>query len=222
MRDQIIPERCGIVSVEPGEAYRIDHNHPADDITITSEVVRLPEAEALGLGLPVPDCYDDSYTATFDPIMFGPQSSSAQFIEVNLPDLSTTPVSLQGAQDYDLPLTTTNVLEDKREGLLANHDFFVADRFRTYALDDQYFVRLDLEATSIFASNTVTFEINDGVNDVYSESVVVPRPVAGVPAPLAFFTRIKATQDMVDNGARFRVRFENDADLSDVKLYISL
>jgi len=220
MRDQVLPDRGGIVSVEPGEAYCIDNTLPPDDITQTGQVTRLPDAEALGL--PVPDCYDDSYTATFDPIMFTAKSSLAQFIEVDIPSLAGSPVELQGNDIYNIPLTSNGVLDDNRTGLIAAHDFFVGDQFIPYALDDQYFIRLDLAAQSLFASNTATFEINDGVNNVYEESIVVPRPSSGTTAPIAFFTRIKATQDMVDNGATFRVRFENDADLSDVKLYISL
>lgn len=42
-----------IVSVEPGEAYRIQFVHPAHGITITADVTKLTAAEAQGL--PVPD-----------------------------------------------------------------------------------------------------------------------------------------------------------------------
>lgn len=41
-----------IVSVEAGEAYRIDHTHPAHDITITAEVTKLSADEADGLPVP--------------------------------------------------------------------------------------------------------------------------------------------------------------------------
>lgn len=41
-----------IVSVEAGEAYRIDHLYPADDGFQTARVVRLTAAEAAGLPVP--------------------------------------------------------------------------------------------------------------------------------------------------------------------------
>lgn len=42
----------GVVSVEPGEAYRIKFVHPAHGVTITADVVRLSAAEATGLPVP--------------------------------------------------------------------------------------------------------------------------------------------------------------------------
>lgn len=66
MREQIDkPARHCIVSVEPGEAYRIDNVLPADDITVMAEVTKLTAAEADGL--PLPDgrapqgLFDDAY-----------------------------------------------------------------------------------------------------------------------------------------------------------------
>lgn len=47
------PARSAIVSVEPGEAYRIDNVQPRDGLTITTEVVQLSEAEAAGLPWPL-------------------------------------------------------------------------------------------------------------------------------------------------------------------------
>lgn len=46
------PARFGIVSIEAGEAYRIDSMREADDITITANVVRLHGSETIGLPLP--------------------------------------------------------------------------------------------------------------------------------------------------------------------------
>ncbi|MGN5375806.1 hypothetical protein [Sphingomonas hankookensis] len=45
--------KTGVVSVESGEAYRIEFVHPAHGVTITADVVRLSAAEAAGLPLPV-------------------------------------------------------------------------------------------------------------------------------------------------------------------------
>lgn len=56
MRDQILkPVRHAIVSVDLGEAYRIDNTLPPDDITIAAEVTRLSAVETLGLPIPDPD-----------------------------------------------------------------------------------------------------------------------------------------------------------------------
>ena len=44
--------RGAIVSVELGEAYRIDNVQPPHDITTTATVVRLTAAEATGLPVP--------------------------------------------------------------------------------------------------------------------------------------------------------------------------
>lgn len=52
MRAQITPVRGAIVSVENGEAYRIDHLLPPDDITVTAEVIRLPPEDTFGLPIP--------------------------------------------------------------------------------------------------------------------------------------------------------------------------
>ncbi len=44
--------RLAIVSVEAGEAYRIENTHPAHDITILADVTKLTPAEAAGLPIP--------------------------------------------------------------------------------------------------------------------------------------------------------------------------
>lgn len=51
----VVPARNAIVSVEPGEAYRIGPVSPPDDITITAIVTALTAAEAAGL--PVPEIF---------------------------------------------------------------------------------------------------------------------------------------------------------------------
>ena len=45
--------RGATVSVEAGEAYRIDHVEPPHDITVTAKVTKLTAGEAMGLPLPV-------------------------------------------------------------------------------------------------------------------------------------------------------------------------
>lgn len=52
LRDEITPARNDILSIAIGEAYRITNVHPADDITVTVEVVRLDTAETSGLPVP--------------------------------------------------------------------------------------------------------------------------------------------------------------------------
>lgn len=44
--------QSGVVSVEPGEAYRIDHLYPADLGYQTARVTRLTAADATGLPVP--------------------------------------------------------------------------------------------------------------------------------------------------------------------------
>lgn len=44
--------RKGIVSIEPGEAYRLDNDEPVDDISVSWIVSALRESEAEGLPLP--------------------------------------------------------------------------------------------------------------------------------------------------------------------------
>lgn len=44
--------RLGVVSVEPGEAYRIDHLYPVDGTYQTARVVPLSAAEAADLPVP--------------------------------------------------------------------------------------------------------------------------------------------------------------------------
>ena len=53
MRSELMsPARNAIVSVEPGEAYRIGVVHPPDDISIKADVTVLTQAEAAGLPVP--------------------------------------------------------------------------------------------------------------------------------------------------------------------------
>lgn len=57
MRDEIATPRKGAVfSFAPGEAFRIDHTDPPDNISIMCHVVPLTAAEAQGLPVPNSDC----------------------------------------------------------------------------------------------------------------------------------------------------------------------
>lgn len=49
------PKRGAVVSVAPGEAYRIDTTLPPHDITVTAKVTTLTEVEAEGLPIPESD-----------------------------------------------------------------------------------------------------------------------------------------------------------------------
>ena len=51
-RYQFEPVRGMVVSVETGEAYRVDHLEPPDDTTIRALVTPLTNAETIGLPLP--------------------------------------------------------------------------------------------------------------------------------------------------------------------------
>jgi hypothetical protein len=48
----IVPKKNDIVSVEPGEAYRLDNADAPDDVTVTWFVSVLSETKAAGLPLP--------------------------------------------------------------------------------------------------------------------------------------------------------------------------
>ena len=53
MRDEIAqPKRGAIVSVEPGEAYRLGVSSPPDDISVSVAVTALTPSEAQGLPVP--------------------------------------------------------------------------------------------------------------------------------------------------------------------------
>lgn len=43
--DEMIPARGAIISIDHGEAYRIDNVLPKDDITITAEALRMSASE---------------------------------------------------------------------------------------------------------------------------------------------------------------------------------
>lgn len=55
MREEVTPVRGAVVSVETGEAYRVDNVLDPDDISITAEVTALPAAETTGLPVPEPE-----------------------------------------------------------------------------------------------------------------------------------------------------------------------
>ncbi len=53
LREQgVTPRRNAIVSVAPFEAYRIGVVHPADDITISADIVSVQKSETVGLPVP--------------------------------------------------------------------------------------------------------------------------------------------------------------------------
>lgn len=52
LRSEISPKRGAIVSVAPGEAYRVDHVLPHDDMTVTAKVVKFTEQESKGFPVP--------------------------------------------------------------------------------------------------------------------------------------------------------------------------
>ena len=46
LKDEVVPDRGDVFCPEAGEAYRVDHIDPADDITIIAHIIKLPESEA--------------------------------------------------------------------------------------------------------------------------------------------------------------------------------
>jgi len=52
MKDEVSPARGDVFCPEAGEAYRVDHAQPDDDITITVSVVRLRGSEAAAFSPP--------------------------------------------------------------------------------------------------------------------------------------------------------------------------
>lgn len=222
MRDQVEPIRGGVVSVEPGEAYRIDHAEEPDDITTTAAVARMPLAETVGL--PVPDNYDDSFTATFDPAIFG-ATAVGNYLRIELDDPTpATPVALAGDEVYVFPLSTHTVLEDTRVGLLAAHDFVVADKLRARVLQDQYFIRADIKLISTSATNAGHCHINVGgtTGDILEVDHVVAKAHAGDDTEMSVFTRLPVGQDFLDNGAEMSIRFRSGVDLVGIQLYLSI
>ncbi len=51
-RSEIEPQSGAIISIEPGEAYRVDNVKPPDDEFVVAEVIRLSERQAAGLPVP--------------------------------------------------------------------------------------------------------------------------------------------------------------------------
>lgn len=53
LREQVaLPARNAVVSIEVGEAYRIDNLNAPEDITIAANVTRMPLSETVGLPIP--------------------------------------------------------------------------------------------------------------------------------------------------------------------------
>jgi len=68
LASEVVPHRGGIVSVDVGEAYRVDHTEPRDNITISAPAYRLGESELAGL--PTPNATDEFFLCGangFDP-----------------------------------------------------------------------------------------------------------------------------------------------------------
>jgi hypothetical protein len=50
--EEVSPKRGAVVSIEAGEAYRVDNVLAPDDLTVTCEVVKLAATEVDGLPVP--------------------------------------------------------------------------------------------------------------------------------------------------------------------------
>jgi hypothetical protein len=219
MRDQVLPRRQGVVSVEPGEAYRLDATEPPDDLTITARAVRLTEQEALGLGLPVPEEADDSFEAVYSPVIFPRVNALSAFTLRSLAQI----VSLQGDESWAAPLAGLVVVSERLPPLLAAHDFFDADLLHAYALHDGYTLRIEFTARSAVPENSVTLRVDSGAAaPEYLGRHAMARQQPGTEQPVSITAQFSAGQTLVDTGAEVTLRFSHDVEIRDMTVYLSL
>lgn len=222
MLNQVLPKRGGIVSVEPGEAYCIDHQETPDDITITARVTRLDVADTVGL--PVPADYDVDHGAVLDPVMFPRTNPNSSYIEISIDGLGpSTPVSLPFDSEWTVPVDSSTIVADERDPVLATHDFFDSGLIRPYAENDQYFLRLDFSARSLVFSNSVTVALSvPGEAELYRAEHSLHVRTAGEEQTASILTRFFADSDAVASGVRLSLTFENDVEITSLNVYLSL
>lgn len=219
MRDQVVPRRQGVVSVEPGEAYRIDASEPPDDLTIMARAVRIPEQEALTMGLPIPAEADDSFESVYSPVMFPRVNALSAFTLRSF----ASAVPLQGGEDWAAPLSSLVVVTERLPSLLAAHDFFDANLLRAYALHDAYTLRIEFTARSAVAENAVTLRVDSGgAEPEYLGRSAMARQQPGTDQPVSITAQFSAGQTLVDSGAEVTLSFAHDVEIRDMTVYLSL
>jgi hypothetical protein len=225
MREQITPMRGGIVSVEPGEAYCVDHVLASDDLTVTARVTVVRPEDAVGY--PVPDNHAADYAAVLDPAVFGVANSASNYLQVSLvsdpPAVPAYPVAIDFATRYVLRTGTHIVTTDARKGLLTAHDFFAGDRFRPFADGDEYDVRIDLTVAPLVVDNAVKLRVDIGPPENIALVVeqAIPRSSSGIHRHISIFTKIPTDSVFLANGGELSLEFEQDTELQDVKIYVS-
>lgn len=222
-RDQIpAPARNAILSVEPGEAYSIDTTKKPDDQTVTAKAVALDPVKALAF--PVPDTHGGDFTATLDPALFG-RASTATSVQVF--EEATVNQDYQVGDFWQIPLSQLANVRDVRPGLFGGHQFFDAqDRFRPYALNDQYFLRFDLDVESPVRDNNVRVKIDIGPQGGPENAILTPaqpifRETGELVQSVSIFTRVFVGPVFIVNGAAFSLAFAQDTRIVDVGVYVS-
>jgi len=211
MDSDVLPERGGVFSVEPGEAYRVDRREPRDDITSISHVIRMDESETAGLA--VPDSYD---TGAFEPPQedYGPMFGFPEFQRVLL-DIPA-PVALAPGVAFVLDFTGASTARDTRTGSNAAHTLYVADRVMPLVLGAEYLMQVDLHFKGTPPGNGVHLRM-----DTQPPATPAPTVVTGKAFTLTttdpFVTSLPfmvvADADMMANGARFEIEVIAPTDL---------
>lgn len=219
-RDQVqLPVRNAIISVEPGEAYVLDAAKAPDDQTITAYATAMTPADAAAY--PVPDNHAADYAAILDPAIFQPRASTSTYLKASLNGPTPT---LTAGEAYVVPVSQTTLIDDARKGAYQDHDFFEGDRLRALALDDQFFVRIDLTVVSAAMTNSVDLKFKTGetqeTTDLGVSQPVTPGP-SGDSQKISLFTRVYAREVFLATGAALEITFQQDTEIVDMEIYIS-
>jgi len=222
MLDQILPKRGGIVSVEPGEAYCVDHQETPDDITITARVTRLDAQDSSGL--PVPANFDTNFGGILNPAMFPRTNPNSSYLEVAISGVdSGNPVSLIVDEEWTIPVESSAIVADQRDAILATHEFFEPGLIRPYAENDQYFIRVDATIRSLAFNNrmTVTLRVPGG-DEIFRSEESIHVQEAGEEQAVSVLTRFFADAAALAAGVEATLTFANDAEITGLNLYLSL
>ena len=148
MLDQLDPKRGGKFSVEPGEAYIVDHTEEQDGLTVTAVCAQISKADAAAL--PLPANYSIERSAIDAPDR--PGSDDAQYFEAKFTDEME-----MSAGDADImPLSTFEYVLDTRQSPLDAHEFFSGGKFRPHAIGFKYYFVLTLKGLTDAANCGIT------------------------------------------------------------------
>ncbi len=207
------PRVNGVVSVEPGEAYRVAASDPVDDITITAKVTRLSVKDATGLPLP------QDYPVAPMPIAGSPVTPGGGYGTVDYTDLDEgsdlfLPANQWVRVDRNLQPSSANF--NPLRGPWAGFAFYRDGKLRARAVGDLYLFKFSYVVSPNTRGASLRFAVRpDGNADFdFGPSSVFTDVDAGQEMKNSTTFMQQARSRFVNAGAEIYVMLSTDGVLS--------